>query len=353
MFEDAVIINAVLNFSLIALIFYLDRYERESVIELARVFFLSIAATFVFTFFKSLVMGETVFSPVVSAYIEAGFFEELLKFAILAWVIARLKVCDESFDFVVYMGTIALGFAFFENVNYYLRITSPGIFWRFLTSDVSLYNTQLATAIAARLTPVHLLINLAAILLIGRSEKVRWARIGAAFGGAVVLHGTWNILADTIWIIPYTFVLTVLATTSIMLLSSRSKFHRRCEECESLVDKNIFLVKSLDEIDPEEKRAAIEALHLIHDGLGRVRYLGGRDQRSFYRFFKETFPSPLLPRGRAGLAEGLERLDRIIRRLGPLREAKTDWSYYVGLAIALMFAAALALGMAVAVTTFL
>jgi|GEM_PF-3454346 len=354
MLEDAVIINAALNVGLIALIFYLDRFERESVVELAKVFFLSIAATFVLTFVKSLTMSDVILAPGVSAYVEAGFFEELLKFGILAWVISRLRVCDESFDLIVYMGTIALGFAFFENINYYLRITAPGTLWRALTSDSTLYNTQLATAFAARLTPVHLLIDLAAVISVGRGEKIRWSRVLAAFAAAVFLHGTWNILADSIWIVPYTFLLTVLATTSIILLSSRSKFHRRCADCETLVDNNLFLVRSLGEdIRPEDQKSAVEALHAIRHGLERVRFLGGREQGSFYRFFRETFPSPLLPQGRGGLAEGLERLNRIVERLKPLREAKTDWSYYAGLVIALVFAAAAALGLSVAVAYLL
>jgi RsiW-degrading membrane proteinase PrsW (M82 family) len=354
MLEDAVIINALLNVGLIALIFTLDRFERESAVELAKVFFLSITATFGLTFVKALTMENVVLAPAVSAYLEAGFFEELLKFGILAWVLFRLRVCDESFDLVVYMGTIALGFAFFENVNYYLRITAPGTLWRTLTADASLYNTQLATAVAARLTPVHLLIDLAAVFLIGRGDRARWARVAAAFFAAVFLHGTWNVLADEIWIIPYTFILTVLATTSIVLLSASSKFHRRCSDCEALVDNNLFLVRSLghdwDEVD---KRKAVEALHRIREGLGRVRYLGGREQRTFFRFFKDTFPSPLLSRGRAGLAEGLENLGQILRRLELLVEARTDWTYYAGLVIALVFAAALALGLSVAVAYFL
>ncbi|MBM3295768.1 MAG: PrsW family intramembrane metalloprotease [Candidatus Aminicenantes bacterium] len=354
MLEDAVIINAVLNVGLIALIFTLDRHERESAVELAKVFFLSITATFLLTFTKSLTMESVVLSPAVSAYVEAGFFEELLKFGILAWVIARLRICDESFDLVVYMGTIALGFAFFENVNYYLRITAPGTLWRTLTADASLYNTQLATAVAARLTPVHLLIDLTAVFLIGRGDRVRWARVAAAFAVAVVLHGTWNILADAIWIIPYTFILTVLATTSIVLLSARSAFHRWGADCEALVDNNVFLVRSLgQDWDEEDRSKVVEALHRVREGLGRVRFMGGREQRTFFRFFRETFPSPLLPRGRAGLAEGLERLGRILRRLEPLAEARTDWTYYAGLAIALVFAAALALGLSVAVAYLL
>ncbi len=135
MIEDAVIINFLLSLFFIMLIFYLDRFEQESLWSMTRVFFLAILATYGFTVLKLKIGGNQPFSPLVSAYIEAGFFEELLKFGLLALVIFLFKEVDEPFGLVLYAGLIALGFSFFENIGYFLRATQLGSLWEAQTRD--------------------------------------------------------------------------------------------------------------------------------------------------------------------------------------------------------------------------
>jgi RsiW-degrading membrane proteinase PrsW (M82 family) len=354
MVEDAVIINAVLSLGLLAIILFLDRYERESIFALAKIFFLSILATSLFGFAKTVLVGGHEFTPFFESFVAAGFFEEALKFALLTFVVYRLKEFNESFDLIVYMGTIALGFEFFENVNYYLRITNPGAFWQALTSDASLYNKQLLLALAARLTPGHLLFDLSAVYVIGRAEKIRLARILEAFACAWILHGTWNMLAGSIWVIPYTFILTVLATASMVRLSLMSEFRKKRQECENLIGNNIYLLRNAGEfLDSNLKLRAVDSLKKIRSGLASLRYLRGVEQREFYNFFKTTFPSPVLRPRDKGLEDSLVGLKFLEERLAAYKDIKFDWSYYAGLLIALLFAAFLALSLGGLISLFL
>ena len=56
-----------------------------------------------------------------TAFIVAGFTEELLKFLILYWIIFKSKRFDQYYDGIVYAVFVSLGFAFVENIIYVLQ----------------------------------------------------------------------------------------------------------------------------------------------------------------------------------------------------------------------------------------
>lgn len=56
-----------------------------------------------------------------TAFIVAGFTEELIKFLILYWIIFKSKQFDQYYDGIVYAVFVSLGFALVENIMYVLQ----------------------------------------------------------------------------------------------------------------------------------------------------------------------------------------------------------------------------------------
>jgi RsiW-degrading membrane proteinase PrsW (M82 family) len=199
--HDAYTINSLTSLGyLLLLAFWADRYERESSLHLVRLFFLSVLATGVFALVKCLVLGlcrPDLAHPVVEAYLVAGAAEEALKFLVLARFLPRLRGLDEPMDAIVYLGVVALGFTFYENIAYFLRFTAEGQRAAALTGDLTLYRQQLGFIFMARAVPGHLLFDTIAGFLLARAflrgDLVRG--LAPAFLLATLLHGTWNLLA--------------------------------------------------------------------------------------------------------------------------------------------------------------
>ena len=132
-----VIINSLISSALIVLLMYLDRYEKESVVTMVKVFFLSILVTGIYSSTLRFFPVPMNFNGVV---LMAPIREELLKFGlfVIVWKIWKREL-NESFDAIMYMGMIALGFAFYENIAYYMQATTPGALIAYRTSDFSMY----------------------------------------------------------------------------------------------------------------------------------------------------------------------------------------------------------------------
>lgn len=96
-----------------------DKYEKEPLGMLARAFIGGMVAIPLDLALVSLVNGihhsDTVF---YSAFIEAGFCEELCKFVVLFLTIWWNKNFNEYMDGIVYAAFVGLGFACVENVLY-------------------------------------------------------------------------------------------------------------------------------------------------------------------------------------------------------------------------------------------
>lgn len=228
---DAILINSLMSlFFLIALAFWADRYERESGLLLVRVFFLSVLATGGFALIKCLGLGwcrPDVAPRWVEAYVIAAGLEELLKFALLAKLWPQLRELDEPLDAVVYLGVIALGFAFHENIGYFLGFTAEGQRVAEATGDLDLYRAQLGFIFLARAVPGHLLFDTCAGSLLAyglyRGNPTRW--LAPAYGLAVLLHGTWNLLAAT-GLFPLFALVLISGSICVVFWSLRRSPHR-------------------------------------------------------------------------------------------------------------------------------
>ncbi len=104
---------------LLVFIYKQDKYEKEPFGLLMAAFFGGMVSIFLVLGLVSLInnlwYSDTVF---YSAFIEAGFPEELCKFVVLFLLIWRNKNFNEYMDGIVYASFVSLGFACLENILY-------------------------------------------------------------------------------------------------------------------------------------------------------------------------------------------------------------------------------------------
>lgn len=110
---------------LLVYIYRQDKYEKEPIGLLIKAFIGGMVAIpldlLLVSLVNSVFYSETVFH---SAFIEAGFCEELSKFIILFLAIWWNRNFNEYMDGIVYAAFVGLGFACVENIMY---VTQGGI----------------------------------------------------------------------------------------------------------------------------------------------------------------------------------------------------------------------------------
>jgi RsiW-degrading membrane proteinase PrsW (M82 family) len=331
MITDAVFLNSLLAVVFMGLIFYLDRHERESPAALAWFFFASIMAAFLFGVIKVFAVGEQDLPLWLTAYVEAGFFEELLKFGLLTAVVYGYKGFNESFDLVVYAGVIALGFAFLENIGYFVSTTLPFAIFREETGASSPYYQSLSAIMASRIVPAHMLIDVSAVYVAGRKGRITPLKLASAFAVAVLLHGTWNalVMKESPWFISYVFLLTIGASWSLYALSSRSAYLERSRRLRERIENHLFLLEHAGAGgDAEARRGHETALREIRRCLGFLKYLKGSEQAEFHELVQTRFPSPGSLLSATATQEAAAGLGAIAERAKRMEARKFDWSYY-------------------------
>lgn len=220
-----VIINSFISAALIVLLMYLDRYEKENIITMIKIFVISVLATGLYSFFQKYFPSVSYATSVV---IIAPIMEELLKFItfIIIWKIWQ-KELNESFDAIMFIGMIAVGFAFYENIAYYMSATGWGAMLASKTSDFTLYRESLYRIFVARIIPGHLLFDTIAITIFGLHYKSKRSAIYLipAYFTAVILHGFWNYLAESMILFTiYALILLLVAPFCVKKLLSVSEF---------------------------------------------------------------------------------------------------------------------------------
>jgi hypothetical protein len=220
-------INSLIGALLVTFLMYLDKYEKESVIFVAKVFFFSIIFTCIYGILKSLffTFEESWVSPLFFAPVT----EELFKFSFLFYLIKRhKKQVDESFDAIVYIGIIAVGFSLYENIHYYMYYTQEGATLSYFTGNPLYYTEALKTIFWARLIPAHELIDISAVIIIGYgiNKGKLLKRFLRALHIAIILHFGWNFIAIVYpnFIYYYALFLTVTAFISVRYLLKISCF---------------------------------------------------------------------------------------------------------------------------------
>lgn len=116
-------------FTVIAYIYFKDKYEKEPTKLLVISFFLGaivsvIITTVFYIFFNSflpLVDKLSVWEQFKQAFFVVGFSEELSKYLIVLLFAQRHKEFNEPFDGIVYAVMVSMGFAATENIMYVLE----------------------------------------------------------------------------------------------------------------------------------------------------------------------------------------------------------------------------------------
>lgn len=125
----------------------------------------------------------------LSVFTAWALIEEMLKYTMAAVLILWRRAVDEAPDYVIYMITIALGFAAAENMLFLVTPLSDGNFaGGFFTGDVRFLGSTL----------LHVIASAAIGFALAFSAKYRpWGRVMAAALGlilAIALHTAFNML---------------------------------------------------------------------------------------------------------------------------------------------------------------
>lgn len=175
--------------SLIWLYFLLKEGSRfpESKRVVALAFIAGMLATLIVIPFE-----EYIFSHGLSGLrltIAVGTIEETLKFVLAALIILWLPVINEPLDYVIYLITVALGFAALENAIYFIHMLSIGNVAAAVANDMR----RMVTA-----TLLHVLATSAIGFALAFSYKMQaWSRMVWATGGvilAITLHTAFDTL---------------------------------------------------------------------------------------------------------------------------------------------------------------
>ncbi len=182
---------------LIALVLFLDRLEPEPRDTLTFAFlwgagvaalFAALINTLGLQFVTEPALGQTT-GQYVSATFGAPVVEETLKGLVLVGLLRyRRQELDGPTDGIVYAAMVGLGFAMMENVGYYidalLRPEVGGVKLLGLTFVLRGVLSPLAHPMFTSMTGIG--------VAYAASHRRAWWAIPLGWGGAMLLHGTWN-----------------------------------------------------------------------------------------------------------------------------------------------------------------
>ena len=234
---------------LMVFIYRQDKYEKEPIGLLIRAFIGGMIAIpldlALVSFINGIFYSETVF---YSAFIEAGFCEELCKFVILFLTIWWNRNFNEYMDGIVYAAFVGLGFACVENILY---VFQGGV------------GTGIVRALLS--VPGHFLF--AVIMgyffsLAKFNEKGRFGYLMAALFAAVLAHGLFDwmlMITDKKSEIFSVIILIIFILADIKLWKIGLKYIRRHQENSQFKDSDTSNTSTANPIqnpysnDPEYK----------------------------------------------------------------------------------------------------
>lgn len=121
-FLRLVIIAVIPGIALALGLYLTDRYDREPVRLLVKLFMFGILSAiptlFVERFLSGLNFLPGLFSVIWTAFVVAGFTEEFFKRAVVMLIAFRHNAFNEKLDGIIYCAFASLGFATIENVMY-------------------------------------------------------------------------------------------------------------------------------------------------------------------------------------------------------------------------------------------
>ncbi|QXM05542.1 PrsW family intramembrane metalloprotease [Crassaminicella indica] len=192
-------------------IYLTDRYDREPVNLLTKVFFLGALSVIPTAFVEKILLSLNIFGGILgtayTAFIVAGLTEEFFKREVVLRTAYRHEAFDEKLDGIVYAVFSALGFATVENIMY--------VVFRFATNPyIGLYRGILSV-------PAHMLFGVTmgyylSLSKFAKHEVLRKSYLKKALAVPVILHGIFdfvlmaNIPMLMIFFVPFVIYLWVI-----------------------------------------------------------------------------------------------------------------------------------------------
>lgn len=195
---------------------WVDRNEKEPAwLVLTALLWGAAAATFISGIFNDIfgmaalsAVGDEAMAGQLTASFSAPFIEELTKgFAVLALFLLFRKEFDNVLDGVLYGALVGLGFAWFENIIYYVRAGEAGGLWdmaklAWLRGIVS----GLGGSHAAYTGLTGLGFGLVRVL---RRGALRWLWVPFFWSMAMFAHFAWNTFAG-LFVVEHSEAMTLL-----------------------------------------------------------------------------------------------------------------------------------------------
>lgn len=117
---NMILIAIAPSLALLIFVYQKDRYDREPLSLLFKLFFYGILSTIPVYFMEKFLIRYSNGSALYQAFIVAGITEEFFKFLIIINIAYKSKYYDEKLDGIVYAVFASLGFATAENFLYIL-----------------------------------------------------------------------------------------------------------------------------------------------------------------------------------------------------------------------------------------
>ena len=328
MIGDIIIANVLASGCLVLLVYFLDINEKEPPWTLVRIYILSILLTFLFGKLKGFLFAryEWEFSSIVTNYIVAGLFEELLKFGVVLVFVWPLKSFNEETDGIIYFLIVAAGFAVLENVGYSFQFVISPYIYGVKTGEMAFYRDALQKIVLFRAVSGHIFINIVSGYFLGMAKRRhRWWLLIPGFLLSVLLHGTWNQMATIgglgFYVLGFLVLDIVLFTLSVRM-SFYFKFMKR------LKYRMKELIKEAKRLRLDED--VITLMDGIRAGVGTLRQMEGDVLKTQAKEITQLLPPRVDAVPRDGPDGLIERLIRVNGLLGRDRQ-KTGKGFWVGL----------------------
>ncbi|WP_129600852.1 PrsW family intramembrane metalloprotease [Anaerophilus nitritogenes] len=192
-------------------IYLTDRYDKEPISLLAKVFLLGALSVIPAAFVEGILQKFNIFKGLLSAaytaFIVAGFTEEFFKRMVVLKTAYHHEAFDEKLDGIVYATFSALGFATIENIMY--------VVFRFATNPyVGLYRGILSV-------PAHMLFGVTmgyylSLSKFAEDEEISKKSLKKALLIPMILHGIFNFILMSkipglmIFLVPFVIYLWVI-----------------------------------------------------------------------------------------------------------------------------------------------
>jgi len=328
MIGDIIIANILASACLVLLVYFFDINEKEPPWTLVRVYIFSILMTFLFGKLKGFLFAkfDWQFSVLVSNYIVAGFFEELLKFFVVMVFVWPLKSFNEETDGIIYYLIVAAGFAVLENVGYSFQFVISPYIYGLKSGDMGFYRDALQKIVLFRVVSGHIFINVVSGIFLGLAKRShRWWLLAPGFVVSVLLHGTWNQMA-TFGYLGYYALAFLMLDGFLFIYSVRMSFYFK------FMKRLKFRIKELikQAKDLRLDKDVITLMEGIRGNVGTLRRMEGDVLKTQAMEITRVLPARVDAvsfAGKDGLIERLLKVNGILSR----DKEKTGKGFWIGL----------------------